>query len=86
MKRLLASLWRPGLLCRVYVEDILGIMEKKMETTKDYGDYIGITEGIYILGLHWDNGKENGNDYLGFRIQGSGFEFRIQGSGLGFRM
>ena len=23
-----------------------------------------------ILGLHWDNGKENGNYYLGFRVQG----------------
>ena len=23
-----------------------------------------------ILGLHWDNGKENGNYYLGFRLQG----------------
>ena len=20
-----------------------------------------------ILGLHWDNGKENGNDHLGFK-------------------
>ena len=23
-------------------------MEQKMETTKDYGDYMRITEGIYI--------------------------------------
>ena len=22
----------------------------------------------YILGLYWDNGKENGNYYLGFRV------------------
>ena len=32
-------------------------MEKKMETTIIWG-YIGI-----ILGLYWDNGKENGNYY-----------------------
>ena len=31
-----------------------GIMEKKMETT--IMGYIGV-----ILGLYWDNGKENGN-------------------------
>ena len=32
-------------------------MEKKMQTTIMglYRDYIG-----YILGLYWDNGKENG--------------------------
>ena len=39
----------------------IGIMEKKMETTIMglYRDYIG-----YILGLYWDNGKENGNYYI----------------------
>ena len=31
-------------------------MEKKMETTTLYRDYIWV-----ILGLYWDNGKENGN-------------------------
>ena len=30
-------------------------MGKNMETTM-------------ILGLYWDNGKENGNYYLGFRV------------------
>ena len=34
----------------------IGIMEKKMETTGIKG--VGI-----ILGLYWDNGKENGNYY-----------------------
>ena len=35
---------------------------------------IGIIEGLYrdytgyILGLRWDNGKENGNCCLGFRV------------------
>ena len=47
-----------------YILDIgvyIGIMEKKMETTLVYR--VGV-----ILGLYWDNGKENGNDYsiLGF--------------------
>ena len=41
----------------------IGIMEKKMETT--IMGYIG-----YILGLYWDNGKENGSYYLGFRVSG----------------
>ena len=37
-------------------------MEKKMEaTTMDLGFRV-------ILGLYWDNGKENGNYYLGFRL------------------
>ena len=26
-----------------------------------------------IQGIYWDNGKENGNYYLGFRIYGLGF-------------
>ena len=34
-------------------------MEKKMETT----GIIGV-----ILGLYRDNGKENGNHYLGLRV------------------
>ena len=34
----------------------LNIMEKKMETARGERDYIGIK-----LGLHRDNGKENGN-------------------------
>ena len=38
----------------------IGIMEKNMENT-------GITGVIaYILGLYWDNGKENGNYYSNF--------------------
>ena len=28
---------------------------------------------MYILGLYGDNGKENGNYYLGFRLLGLGF-------------
>ena len=45
-----------------------GIMEKKMETTIVYWGYTGIMEKkmettISILGLYWDNGKENGNYY-----------------------
>ena len=39
-------------------------MENKMETT--IMGYIGIIG--YMLGLYWDNGKENGNYYLGFRF------------------
>ena len=35
----------------------IGIMENQMETTMM--GYIGIIG--YILGLCWDNGKENGN-------------------------
>ena len=45
---------------------------------RDYGDYIGMLG--YILGFYWDNGKENGNYYLGFIVLG----FRV--SGLGFRV
>ena len=40
------------------------MMEKKMETTM-FGGFIGITE--YIEGSYRDNGKENGNYFLGFR-------------------
>ena len=35
-----------------------------------------------MSGLYRDNGKENGNYYLGFRVWG--FECRVQG--LGFRV
>ena len=37
------------------------IMEKKMKTGGTNGGYIGIKG--YILGLYWDNEKENGNDH-----------------------
>ena len=43
-----------------YILGFTGIMEKKMETTM-----WGLE---YILGLYRDNGKENGNYYLGFRV------------------
>ena len=45
----------------VYNGNYIGRIEKKMETTIMglYRDYIG-----YILGLYWDNGKENGNYYI----------------------
>ena len=33
-----------------------------------------------MLGLYRDNGKENGNYYLGFRVWGLGF--RVQGLGF----
>ena len=28
-----------------------------------------------IVGSYWDNGKENGNYYLGLRVQGLGFKW-----------
>ena len=34
-----------------------------METTLEYNCYLGL-----ILGFYWDNGKENGNYYNGFRV------------------
>ena len=40
-----------------------------------YLGYIGV-----ILGLYRDNRKENGNYYLGFRVQGLGIEFGVYGS------
>ena len=48
-----------------------------METTIGYGGYIEIVEKgmdttivqYSILGLYWDNEKENGNYYLGFRLR-----------------
>ena len=43
-------------------------MEEEETTIMGYISYIR-----YILGLYWDNGKENGNYYLGFRICGLGF-------------
>ena len=39
-----------------YVYTYIGIMEKKMETTRDYKDNIGI-----IFGVYRDTGKENGD-------------------------
>ena len=27
---------------------------------------------MYLLGLYWDDGKENGKYYLGFRVWGLG--------------
>ena len=44
----------------------MGIMEKKMETT----GIIGIIVGLYdiTVGMYRDNGKENGNYYLGFTV------------------
>ena len=27
-----------------------------------------LSNGVYIGGLYWDNGKENGNDYLGCKV------------------
>ena len=44
----------------------IGIMEKKMGTTGIIVVFIRVIG--YILGLYWDNGKENGNYYLGFRV------------------
>ena len=48
----------------------IGIMEKKMETTRVYWGYIGFRIlGLYwgtirvILGFYRDNEKENGNYY-----------------------
>ena len=32
-----------------------------------------VNPGNSPLGLYWDNGKENGNYYLGLRLKGSGF-------------
>ena len=49
----------------------IGIMEKKMETTTmGYIGSIGYILGLYRGGLYKDNGKENGNYYLGFRVWG----------------
>ena len=43
-------------------------MEKKTETIGSIG--YRVYKGIigYIFGLYWDNGKENGSYYLGFRV------------------
>ena len=38
------------------------LLTKKMETP--IKGYIGTIIG-YVLGLYWDNGKENGNSYNG---------------------
>ena len=48
-----------------------------MEKTWKQPQYIG-----YILPLYWDNGKLNGNYYLGFRVSGLGFRgLGVQGFG-----
>ena len=44
-----------GLALRVILGLYIGVMEKKMETT--------INRFRVILGLYWDDGKENGNYY-----------------------
>ena len=44
-----------------FLADVMG--KEKMETT--IMGYIGITG--HILGLYFDNGKQNGNYYLGFK-------------------
>ena len=31
-------------------------------------NWVGIGLILGLLGLHWDNGKENGNYCLGFRV------------------
>ena len=41
------------------IRGYIGIVEKKMETIGIIWGFIGIIG--YILGLHWDNGKENGS-------------------------
>ena len=38
----------------------LRFKQLKNRSYRDYRDYIGV-----IMGLYWDNGKENGNYYLG---------------------
>ena len=38
-------------------------MEKKMENEMETGIILWV-----IWGLYWDNGKENRNYYLGFRV------------------
>ena len=54
----------------------IGIMEKRMETTGILGSIEGFFIGVaiggnirVILGLYWDNGKENGNYCSGFRVK-----------------
>ena len=49
-------------------------MEKKTENEMETREFIGII-GVYSpplsrQGLYWDNGKEKGNYYLGFRVLG----------------
>ena len=52
----------------------IGIMEKNMETTIVV--YLGMM-GLY-WGTYWDNGKQNGNYYLGFKGLGLTVErFRV---------
>ena len=51
----------------VNVGGYFGIMEKKMETTIICGLYRGYIYIWVILGLYWDNGRENGNYLIGFK-------------------
>ena len=50
-----------------------GIMENEIDTTIVYWGYTGIVENemeatiVSVLGLYWDNGKEDGHYHLGFR-------------------
>ena len=40
------------------------------------------TSGGYNITYYRDNGEENGNFYVGFRVQGSGSRVSDSGSGL----
>ena len=69
---LLFGVQKEGLRRRVEDRGNIGIMENKMETTimenqmekkMENEMETGIIQGIY-----WDNGKENGNYYLGFYV------------------
>ena len=43
-------------------------MPETISMIYDHGLYRGYIE--FILGLEWDNGKENGNDYTGLYREG----------------
>ena len=46
-------------------------MKKQMENDMETGVYgLGHSEFRVILGLYRNNGKENGNYYLGLRVKG----------------
>ena len=49
----------------------VGIMEKKMETTNQGLEFrVSSPPSVDrdIMGLHWGNGREDGNYYSGFRV------------------
>ena len=48
------------------------------------GFYWGYIRVIYILGLYWENGKEDGNEHLGFRAAGPSSKMRSQARGTCF--